>query len=51
MSFLNFPKSLLIAMNNGTDPQSGTHLVEGTGHFRDMTSYEQLAHERRRRCL
>ena len=44
MSFLNFPKSLLIAMNNGTDPQSGTKLVEGSGHFRDMTSYEELAH-------
>ena len=44
MSFLNFPKSLLIAMNNGTDPQSGTKLVEGSGHFRDMTSYEELVH-------
>ncbi|MBQ8075943.1 MAG: glycyl radical protein [Oscillospiraceae bacterium] len=44
MSFLNFPKSLLIAMNNGVDPQSGTKLIEGTGHFRSMTSYEELAH-------
>ena len=44
MSFLNFPKSLLIAMNNGVDPQSGTKLIEGTGHFRDMTSYEDLKH-------
>ena len=44
MSFLNFPKSLLIAMNNGTDPQSGTKLVEGVGHFRDMASYDELAH-------
>ena len=44
MSFLNFPKSLLIAMNNGTDPQSGTKLIEGTGHFRDMSSYEELEH-------
>ena len=42
MSFLNFPKSLLIAMNNGVDPQSGKKLIEGTGHFRDMTSYEDL---------
>ena len=44
MSFLNFPKSLLIAMNDGVDPQSGTRLTEGTGHFRDMTDYAQLEH-------
>jgi len=44
MSFLNFPKSLLIAMNNGVDPQSGTKLIEGVGHFRDMKSYEDLEH-------
>ncbi len=44
MSFLNFPKSLLIAMNDGVDPQSGKRLVQGAGHFRDMTSYDQLAH-------
>lgn len=44
MSFLNFPKSLLIAMNNGVDPQSGTKLIEGVGHFKDMKSYEDLEH-------
>ncbi len=44
MSFLNFPKSLLIAMNNGVDPQSGKKLTEGAGHFTDMTSYDQLSH-------
>jgi pyruvate formate-lyase/glycerol dehydratase family glycyl radical enzyme len=42
MSFLNFPKSLLIAMNNGADPQSGRQLTKGTGHFRDMQSYDEL---------
>lgn len=42
MSFLNFPKSLLIAMNNGVDPKSGIKLVEGVGHFKDMTSYDDL---------
>ncbi|MDF7640684.1 glycyl radical protein [Bifidobacterium sp. ESL0784] len=42
MSFLNFPKALLIAMNNGVDPQSGTKLVEGTGHFKDFTSFDQV---------
>ena len=39
MSFLNFPKSLLIAMNDGVDPESGVKLCEGAGHFRDMTCY------------
>lgn len=42
MSFLNFPKSLLIAMNDGTDPKSGIHLTDGLGHFRDMQDYGQL---------
>lgn len=43
MSFLNFPKSLLIAMNNGVDPKSGKKLTEGRGHFKDMKTYEELA--------
>ncbi|MGI6140214.1 MAG: glycyl radical protein, partial [Caldicoprobacterales bacterium] len=42
MSFLNFPKSLLIAMNDGVDPKSGIKLVQGTGHFKDMKSYDEL---------
>lgn len=42
MSFLNYPKSLLIAMNDGVDPMSGEKLMEGTGHFKDFKSYEQL---------
>lgn len=42
MSFLNFPKALLIAMNDGVDPASGIKLVEGIGHFRDFTSFEQV---------
>ena len=43
MSFLNFPKSLLIAMNNGVDPQSGKKLTQGAGRFTEMTSYEELS--------
>lgn len=43
MSFLNFPKSLLIAMNNGIDPKSETTLTQGTGHFTEMKSYEDLS--------
>jgi formate C-acetyltransferase len=42
MSFLNFPKSLLIALNNGVDLQSGTKLCEGIGHFKDMTSFDEV---------
>ncbi|MDO4272620.1 MAG: glycyl radical protein [Eubacteriales bacterium] len=42
MSFLNFPKALLIAMNDGVDPASGTKLCEGVGHFKDFTSFEQV---------
>ena len=42
MSFLNFPKSLLIALNDGIDPKSGTRLCEGTGHFRDMQSFDDV---------
>ena len=42
MSFLNFPKSFLIALNDGVDPASGTKLMDGVGHFKDMTSFEQV---------
>lgn len=42
MSFINFPKSLLIVMNDGVDPKSGKKLLEGSGHFTSMQSYEEL---------
>ncbi|WP_392486142.1 glycyl radical protein [Haloimpatiens sp. FM7315] len=42
MSFLNFPKSLLIALNDGIDPESGTKLCEGEGHFKNMTSFDEV---------
>jgi formate C-acetyltransferase len=41
-SFLNFPKSLLIALNDGVDTISGTRLCKGVGHFRDMRSFDQV---------
>ena len=44
MSFLNFPKSLLIALNDGIDPQSGSKICDGTGHFKDMTSFDDVMH-------
>jgi pyruvate formate-lyase/glycerol dehydratase family glycyl radical enzyme len=42
MSFLNFPKSLLIAMNDGVDPKSGVKIAEGVGHFKDMETFKDL---------
>lgn len=42
MSYMNFPKILMIAMNDGIDPVSGKRFVEGYGHFKDMKSFEEL---------
>jgi formate C-acetyltransferase len=42
MSFLNFPKSLLIALNDGVDQASGTKLCQGVGHFTEMQSFGEV---------
>ena len=42
MSYINFPKILLIAMNDGIDPKSGLRFTEGHGHFTEMDSFEEL---------
>ena len=49
MSFLNFPKSLLIALNDGVDPKSGKRLPGSNGkplpsvkHFRDMKDFTEV---------
>jgi pyruvate formate-lyase/glycerol dehydratase family glycyl radical enzyme len=42
MSFLNFPKTLLVAMNSGADPTSGTPLATPSPHFTEMTSFDEL---------
>lgn len=42
MSYMNFPRILLIAMNDGIDPTSGKRFVKGCGHFKDMKSYDEL---------
>ena len=42
MSYMNFLRILLIAMNNGIDLTSGKRFVEECGYFKDMTSFEQL---------
>lgn len=42
MSYMNFPKILLIAMNDGIDPSSNKRFTKGYGHFVDMKSFEEL---------
>ncbi|MBQ6595780.1 MAG: glycyl radical protein [Clostridia bacterium] len=42
MSYINFPRILLCAMNDGVDLTSGRRFTRGYGHFRDMTSYREL---------
>ena len=42
MSYLNFPRILLIAMNNGIDPTSGKRFAEGYGQLPDFKTYEEL---------
>ena len=42
MSFINFPKTLLVAMNDGIDPKTGVRLAEGCGHFKEMKTYQEL---------
>ena len=42
MSYMNFPRILLVAMNNGVDMTSGKRFTKGYGYFKDMTSYEEL---------
>ena len=42
MSYINFPRVLLCAMNNGVDMTGGKRFTKGYGYFKDWTSYEQL---------
>ncbi|GHV76554.1 glycyl radical enzyme [Spirochaetia bacterium] len=42
MSFINFPKSLLIAMNDGVDIESGKKVCEGVGHFTTWQNYDDV---------
>jgi formate C-acetyltransferase len=42
MSFLNFPKTLMIALNDGVDVKSGKRIREGVGHFLDMESFDDV---------
>jgi len=42
MSYLNFPRILLVAMNDGIDLSTGKRFAPGFGHFVNMDSYQQL---------
>lgn len=42
MSYMNFPRILLMVMNDGVDMTSGKRFFEGSGYFKDMKSYEEL---------
>ncbi len=42
MSYLNFPRVLLIAMNNGVDMTSGKTFTKGYGYLKDFKTYEDL---------
>ena len=42
MSYLNFPRLLLCAMNGGVDLTTGRRFTEDFGHFTAMKSYEEL---------
>lgn len=44
MSFLNFPKTLMIALNDGVDISSGKRVCEGVGHFLNMERFEDVMH-------
>lgn len=42
MSYINFPRVLLCAMNDGVDLTTGKRFTKGYGYFKDMKSYEEL---------
>ena len=42
MSYLNFPRILLMVMNNGIDVTSGRRFVKDYGNFRDMETFDDL---------
>ena len=42
MSYINFPRVLLCAMNDGVDMTSGKRFTKGYGYFKDMKSYDEL---------
>ena len=42
MSFLNFPKVLMVALNDGVDVVSGKKVWDGVGHFVDFETFDDV---------
>lgn len=42
MSYINFPRVLLCAMNNGVDLTSNKRFTKGHGYFKDFKDYDEL---------
>lgn len=42
MSYLNFPKTLMIALNHGVDLMTGKKICSDVGHFTEMESFEDV---------
>ncbi len=42
MSYLNFPKTLMIALNNGVDLMTGKQICKGVGRFVEMESFQEV---------
>ena len=42
MSYINFPRVLLCAMNNGVDMTSGKKFTTGYGYFKDFKNFSEL---------
>ena len=42
MSFINFPRILLVALNDGVEPESGERVWKGQGHLTDMKTFNEV---------
>lgn len=42
MSYLNFPKTLMIALNNGVDLMTGKQICRGVGSFPEMETFDEV---------
>ncbi|MDY3004084.1 MAG: glycyl radical protein [Christensenella hongkongensis] len=42
MNFMNFPKILMITLNNGVDVTTGEKVYDGGGYFPDMKSFDEV---------
>ena len=42
ISYLNFPKTLMIALNNGVDLLTGKQICKGVGQFVEMQSFDEV---------